>query len=129
MDEVADSCCKLANADEELRALHVISQWAGGRCLQVLPSPSRADGESDIATIHLGELTLPAFLVTTTILVEAKDEIQASHKALRAILAEPSVTFDVKLDDEHVARIIIDGNQRRELIERVGLVEPANETL
>lgn len=46
-------------------------------------------GESDITSIDFGEPILPAFLVTTTNLVEADDEIEACRMALEEIILGP----------------------------------------
>jgi hypothetical protein len=69
---------------------------------------------------------LPAFLVTATILVEADDEIQASHKALAKILTEPSIAFDVQFDAEIHARVMVEGNKRHELLKQAGFFNPNN---
>jgi len=63
---------------------------------------------------------LPAFLVTATILVEADDEIQAAHKAFTKILAEPGIAFDVQSDVEHHARVVVEDDERRQLLNQAG---------
>lgn len=63
---------------------------------------------------------MPAFLVTATILVEAQDEIQATHRAFTKILSEPGIAFDVQSDVEHRARIVVEDNERHQLLNQAG---------
>jgi len=69
---------------------------------------------------------LPAFLVTATILVEADDETQATHKAFTKILSEPGIAFDVQSDVEHHARVVVEDNERHQLLNQAGFFNSHN---
>jgi hypothetical protein len=88
----------------------------------------RAGGEPNITSINSGDPILPAFLVTTTNLVEADDEIEASRKALEEIILGPRVSFEVRFDDEHRTQIVIGAYERTELMKQAGIVVKADET-
>lgn len=64
----------------------------------------------------LYEASLKAFLVTATILVDAEDEMTASREAMKKLLIEPQIAFDVQSDSEQHVRVVIYGSERDQLI-------------
>lgn len=66
-------------------------------------------------------MELTAFLVTTTTLVEAEDEVQASKAALVKLLKAETLAFDVQVDEAHHSRIVLTVADREATMKQLSL--------